>query len=86
VVNTWIDSAVPHVSLDGVTGVTVAPGDPAALAAALNALLDDPARRAAMGAAGRQRVREEFSAELMARRTLEVYREVVSGAARRTSY
>ncbi len=86
VVNTWIDSAVPHVSLDGVTGLTVAPGDPAALAAALNALLDDPARRAAMGAAGRQRVREEFSAELMARRTLEVYREVVSGAARRTSY
>jgi hypothetical protein len=52
----------------------------------LNALLDDPARRAAIGAAGRQRVREEFSAELMARRTLEVYREVVSGAARRTSY
>jgi glycosyltransferase involved in cell wall biosynthesis len=86
VVNTWIDSAVPHVSLDGVTGLTVAPGDPAALAAALNALLDDPARRAAMGAAGRQRVREEFNAELMARRTLEVYREVVSGAARRTSY
>jgi glycosyltransferase involved in cell wall biosynthesis len=86
VVNTWIDSAVPHVSLDGVTGLTVAPGDPAALAAALNALLDDPARRAAMGAAGRQRVREEFSAELMARRTLEVYREVVSGAARQTSY
>ncbi len=82
VVNTSIDSAVPHVSLDGVTGLTVAPGDPAALAAALNALLDDRARRAAMGAAGRHRVREEYSAELMARRTLEVYREVVSGAAR----
>jgi rhamnosyl/mannosyltransferase len=82
VVNTWLDSAVPHVSLDGVTGLTVPPGDPAALAAALNALLDDPARRAAMGAAARQRVREEFSAGLMARRTLEVYREVVAAAAR----
>lgn len=82
VVNTRLDSAVPHVSLDGLTGLTVPPGDPAALAAALNALLDDPARRAAMGAAARQRVREEFSAELMARRTLEVYREVVAGAAR----
>jgi glycosyltransferase involved in cell wall biosynthesis len=34
-----------------------------------------------MGAAGLQRVRQEFSAELMARRTLEVYREVTSGAA-----
>ena len=86
VVNTWIDSAVPHVSLDGVTGLTVPPGDPTALAAALNALLDDPARRAAMGAAGRQRVREEFSAELMARRTLEVYREIAPGAARWRSY
>jgi glycosyltransferase involved in cell wall biosynthesis len=82
VVNTWIDSAVPYVSLDAVTGLTVPPGDPAALAEALNGLLDDPARRAAMGAAGRQRVHEEFSAELMARRTLEVYREVAAGAAR----
>jgi glycosyltransferase involved in cell wall biosynthesis len=82
VVNTRLDSAVPHVSLDGLTGLTVPPGDPAALAAALNALLDDSARRAAMGAAARQRVREEFGAELMARRTLEVYREVAAGAAR----
>ncbi len=81
VVNTWLDSAVPHVSLDGLTGLTVPPGDPAALAAALNALLDDPERRAAMGAAARHRVRDEFSAELMARRTLEVYREV-AGAVR----
>jgi rhamnosyl/mannosyltransferase len=81
VVNTWLDSAVPHVSVDGLTGLTVPPGDPTALAAALNALLDDPARRAAMGAAARRRVREEFSAEPMARRTLEVYREVVASAA-----
>ena len=76
VVNTWLDSAVPHVSIDGLTGLTVPPGDAKALAAALSVLLDDPARRAAMGAAARQRVREEYSAELMARRTLEVYREV----------
>ncbi|HTJ09581.1 MAG TPA: glycosyltransferase [Candidatus Binataceae bacterium] len=82
VVNTRLDSAVPHVSLDGLTGLTVAPGDPAALAAALNALLDDPGRRAEMGAAARRRVREQFGAELMAQRTLELYREVVAGGAR----
>jgi glycosyltransferase involved in cell wall biosynthesis len=82
VVNTRLESAVPHVSLDGLTGLTVPPGDSAALAAALRTLLDDPARRAAMGGAARRRVREEFSAEPMARRTLEVYREVVANAAR----
>jgi len=76
VVNTWLDSAVPHVSIDGLTGLTVPPGDPKALAAALSALLDDPTRRAAMGAAARQRVLEEFGAELMTQRTLEVYREI----------
>jgi rhamnosyl/mannosyltransferase len=80
VVNTRLESAVPHVSLDGLTGLTVPPGDPAALAAALRALLDDPPRRATMGAAARRRVHEEFSAELMARRTLEVYREVAGAA------
>jgi glycosyltransferase involved in cell wall biosynthesis len=83
VINTRLESAVPHVSLDGLTGLTVPPGDPVALAAALRALLDDPARRAAMGAAAHQRVREEFGAEPMARRTLELYREVVADAARR---
>jgi rhamnosyl/mannosyltransferase len=78
VVNTRLDSAVPHVSLDGLTGLTVAPADPAALAAALRTLLDDPERRAVMGEAARRRVREEFSAELMARRTLELYREIAA--------
>ena len=78
VVNTRLDSAVPHVSLDGLTGLTVPPRDPVALAAALRALLDDPARRATMGAAARRRVHEEFNAELMARRTLELYRKVTA--------
>jgi len=41
----------------------------------------DPARRAEMGAAARRRVREQFGAELMAQRTLELYREVVAGGA-----
>jgi glycosyltransferase involved in cell wall biosynthesis len=40
-----------EVVLDGVTGLHVPPGDPAALAAAVAALLDDPTRLAAMGAA-----------------------------------
>ena len=49
---------------DGVTGVLVPPGEPAALGSALAALLADRTRAAAMGAAGRARV-DEFSVDRM---------------------
>jgi glycosyltransferase involved in cell wall biosynthesis len=41
---------------DGQTGLVVAPGDPEALAAAINRLLDDAERRERLGAAARQAV------------------------------
>jgi rhamnosyl/mannosyltransferase len=82
VINTQIDSAVPHVSLDRVTGLTVPPGDSVALAAAITALFADPARRAEMGAAARRRVLESFSADAMARLTLDVYTAALSGSPR----
>ncbi len=47
---------------DGETGLLVAPGDALALADAMGALLGDPARRLAMGAAARARARARFSA------------------------
>jgi glycosyltransferase involved in cell wall biosynthesis len=77
VVNTQLESGVPFVSIDGVTGFTVPPKDSDALAAALNRLLDDPALCARFGEAGRRRVEHEFTAERMARRTIEVYRSVL---------
>ena len=46
---------LPDTVVDGVTGVHVPPRDPAALAAAVRALLADPLRRAAFGAAGARR-------------------------------
>ncbi len=53
-------SGVPELVVDGTTGVLVPPGDAAALAEALAALMVDPARRAALGEAGRARVRKDF--------------------------
>lgn len=50
---------------DAVTGVLVAPDDPAALADAIGALVASPERRAAMGTAGRARFDERFRADRM---------------------
>ena len=77
VVNTDLDSGVPWVSLDGVTGITVPPRDSIALASAINKLLDDSDLRAKYGQAARSRVDQEFGQDLMVERMLESYREVL---------
>jgi glycosyltransferase involved in cell wall biosynthesis len=56
-------SGIPELIEDGATGVLVAPESPEELARALRALIADPARRRALGEAGRQRVREKFGLE-----------------------
>ena len=56
-------SAIPELIRDGVTGVLVDPEAPTELAGALQTLIADPARRAALGSAGRARVVAEFSIE-----------------------
>ncbi|HEY6793426.1 MAG TPA: glycosyltransferase [Kineosporiaceae bacterium] len=66
--------------VDGVTGLHVPPSDPAALAAALRTLLDDPSRRAAMGAAGARRAASEYGWARVAAATEGVYRRLVAGA------
>jgi rhamnosyl/mannosyltransferase len=76
VVNTMLDSGVPYVSPHGVTGLTVPPGEPGPLAAALTTLLDDPALRGRLGEAGRRRVELELSAGRMAAETLALYHRV----------
>jgi len=60
---------VPEAILDGQDGVLVPPGKPAALAEALRQLVDDPARRAALGKAAQATVSERFTL----RRMLEEY-------------
>jgi glycosyltransferase involved in cell wall biosynthesis len=51
--------------VDGVTGLLVAPGDPAALADAIEKLMRDPELRRRMGEAGARRMREYFSVAQM---------------------
>lgn len=63
---------------DGDTGVLVPPGDPDALADALEPLLRDPDRAAAMGARARRRVLAEFSVDAEAGKIVDVYRRVWS--------
>ena len=67
---------IPEAVLHGVTGLVVPPGDADALAAAVSSLLLDPARRSAMGEAGRRRVRDEFSAQAMVAKYLRIYGEL----------
>jgi starch synthase len=82
---------IPEVVADGQTGLLVpitqagdgtgTPVDPdrfvTDLAAAINELVSDPERAAAMGRAGRQRAVDHFSWDAIAERTLGVYRSVL---------
>lgn len=61
---------------DGVTGLLVPPGDPTALRAALERLLNDPGLRERMGAAARERAQERFSWAAATAATLGAYRAV----------
>ena len=51
---------VPELVREGETGLLVPPNDAGALARALQALMDNPARRRAMGAAARQYAMAHF--------------------------
>jgi glycosyltransferase involved in cell wall biosynthesis len=54
---------LPEIIRDGETGVLVDPGDAAMLAGVAADLIDDPARRARLGAAAAADVRERFAPE-----------------------
>lgn len=75
-------SAIPEVVIDDETGLLCPARDVNCLARALAALLADPARRAALGAAGRARLLGEFSPARMVAETLAVYQGVLGRRAR----
>jgi glycosyltransferase involved in cell wall biosynthesis len=76
---------VPEVVTDGYDGMTVPARDPAALAAAIRSLAEDPQRRGILGQRARRRIQTTFSLEHMADRYESLYYRVCNrdGAAPR---
>jgi glycosyltransferase involved in cell wall biosynthesis len=70
-------------TLAGPAAAYAPPGDEVALAGLVGALLDDPARRAEMGRAGRQRIEERFAWDHQQVAYVEVYRRLLAAPARR---
>lgn len=81
VVSTRIASGVPFVNQDNVSGFSVEPENPPALAEALNRLLKDDELRMRLGTQARERAQREFSASRMCENVMNVYAEVLSSSA-----
>jgi glycosyltransferase involved in cell wall biosynthesis len=76
--------ALPEVvGPDGEAGLLVPPGDVDALTAALAGLLDSPAERARIGAAGRARAAGRFSWTAVAKATVAAYEDAIAAAGSR---
>ncbi len=72
IVATTVGAIPEYVDHDG-GGLLVPPDDPAALAGAIQRLLDDPAWRERLGAAGRARARERYALDRMIDQTIRLY-------------
>jgi len=76
--------ALPEVvGEDGRNALLVPPGDPGALAGAIGRVLDDPALRTRLGAAGRAHVLDRYTWAATARGTVEQYRRAIQEQGRR---
>ena len=69
--------AFPEIVDDGRTGLLTERGDARSLARALQRLVADPALRATMGRAGRQRAEQQFSWDHSAARLLQFYQRLL---------
>jgi starch synthase len=76
---------IPEVVAEGETGLLVPPADEAALAGAINALVNDPARAAELGARGRARAVADFSWDSIAAQTARLYASLAPAAEARRS-
>lgn len=77
-----IDDPCPDTLVDGVTGIAIPARDPAALAAAIERLADDPARRHEMGEAARALARRNFDLPSNAAQVRALYERLLPAARR----
>jgi glycosyltransferase involved in cell wall biosynthesis len=75
-ITTNINSGMRFVCEDGVTGITVPPDDPDALAGAMSKLLDAPTLATRLGNNGRQRYISLFSVKAVGRQYLDLYEQI----------
>jgi glycosyltransferase involved in cell wall biosynthesis len=78
IINTALDTAVPHVARHGIEAITVPPRDPGKLAEAINTLISDPERRRCMGEAARRRAMTKYSMATFQKGIETIYRQVVA--------
>ncbi len=70
-----------EIAVDGINGRIVPPGDPAALAAAIEGMLADPTAGIEMGRRGRDWALREATVERMLARYRALYESTAKGAA-----
>ena len=78
VVNTWLPTGVPHVSLDGITGITVKPNDVQALSKAIQTLVDDNSLRTLYGNNAYERVHSVYDNRKIMRDMLDFYTKLAN--------
>ncbi len=69
--------SIPEIVIHGKTGLLVAPRDSDALAQGLLKLIESPSLCQQFGSAGRQRLEQEFTVDIMVQKTIAVYDEVL---------
>jgi len=75
--------SLPTVVAHGLTGFVCDPGDVDAFCRSIRTLLEDPALRQRLGAAGRQVVNRDYSSETMVQRYVDVLETACDRAVRR---
>jgi glycosyltransferase involved in cell wall biosynthesis len=68
---------IPEVLSHGQSGILVSPAKPAELARAIADLIENQEKAVAIGDAGRVQIESEFSASVMADRTVSIYESLV---------